>query len=348
MNDESTSTMAFDRVGVSMMKSDDNVVKPTTVSAKVANADVPPNPLKFPLEALEPLLAWYIRCWFEGFEAEGNANKDTSAARHRNERDPLLIQAVKNGDEASVFMFLLPEFSSIVPNEKQVDRSGYTPLHWSAQMGDKTITQLLLDNGSGSSDNTIHSVHAKSKYGRTPLHLAARDGHKDIIETLLAADADVNVKDIDGHTALIESIKSGCIDNVQLLIDNGADTSFTDRYNQTPLFIATDRGEESIVRLLLELGSQEQQKQQKEDETTTKATTSCTRDEVDIIINIKDTMNGQTPLHVAASHGYTSLVKLLCKNGANHKLADKYGVTPIQVAKARDYRSIVHILQYQK
>ena len=223
--------MAFDRARVQMMKSDVEMLQRTTVSAK------------FPQKAVEALLAWYVPCWFKGFEMDSD------------ERDPLLIQAVKDGDEASVFMFLLPEFASIVPNEKQVDRSGYTALHWSAKMGDKTITQILLDNGSGS-DNNIHSVHAQSKQGRTPLHLAARNGHKDIIKILLAANADVNSKDVDGETPLFESdgetplfesIRSGCIGSVQLLLNHGANTYFTDRHNQTPLFIATACRDESIV-----------------------------------------------------------------------------------------------------
>ena len=303
-------------------------------------------PLKFPPEAIEPLLASYVDCWFG--ERPG---KESTNSR----RDPLLIQAVKNNDEASVFMFLLPEFTasntsttSLTANGRQlqqeivVDRSGYTPLHWSAQKGLITITNLLLENY-----GCNQMLHFQSKYGRTPLHLAALYSQEDVVQLLLKAGANMNIKDMDGHTPLFEAIKSGNEQLVSLLIRNGGDITLPDKYNRTPLFIATDLGKDNIVRLLIDqvLHSEQQQQQQQrnqilEEEGVASSTTTC-----DAVINMKDTENGQTPLHVAASRGFASIVELLyTKYGANNLIADKYGITPIQVARARGHTSIVHIL----
>jgi cytohesin len=72
-------------------------------------------------------------------------------------------------------------------------------------------------------------VNAKDDLRYTPLHVAAQQGHdrcKEIVELLIAAGADVNVKDGQGGlTPLHTAIGNGNKEIVELLIANGADVN---------------------------------------------------------------------------------------------------------------------------
>lgn len=46
-------------------------------------------------------------------------------------------------------------------------------------------------------------------------------------------------------------------------------------------------------------------------------------------INEKNTVSGNTPLHYAVNAGKVEMVKILIENGANFRLRNKYGFTPI-------------------
>ena len=50
-------------------------------------------------------------------------------------------------------------------------------------------------------------MNAKNDYGSTPLHRPAFSGHKEIVELLIANGADLNAKDVNGHTPLDEAAR---------------------------------------------------------------------------------------------------------------------------------------------
>ncbi|MGO9568404.1 MAG: ankyrin repeat domain-containing protein [Desulfomonilaceae bacterium] len=62
--------------------------------------------------------------------------------------------------------------------------------------------------------------------------------------------ADVNAKDNHGWTALMEAAKTGHLDVVKLLLDEGADVNAKDNYGWTALKIAEEDGHKEIVELL--------------------------------------------------------------------------------------------------
>lgn len=84
------------------------------------------------------------------------------------------------------------------------------------------------------------SIHLRSPEGATPLMLGARWG--EIVATLLAAGADVNAVDPDGHSALVYAIikqtkyaEAKCLDAVKTLIDAATELNRRDREGITPL-----------------------------------------------------------------------------------------------------------------
>ena len=69
----------------------------------------------------------------------------------------------------------------------QVNRKGWTPLHFAAAAGDLDIMHILLEH---------HAyIDAGSPSGLTPLMLAAREGMEDAVKLLLEQGADATLKD---------------------------------------------------------------------------------------------------------------------------------------------------------
>jgi len=71
----------------------------------------------------------------------------------------------------------------------QVNRPGWTPLHFAAASGDEAIMTLLLARGA--------AIDARAPGGLTPLMLAAREGIEDAVKLLLAHGADSTLSDTD-------------------------------------------------------------------------------------------------------------------------------------------------------
>ncbi len=102
-----------------------------------------------------------------------------------------------------------------------------------------------------------------NKYLDNCLRNAAIHGHKEIIEKLLKLGANINNKDINGHTALTWAIFHGQIKTVKVFIKNGANLNIRDkRKGYTPLIwaIRLSIGNKNqtmilIVKLLIEEGA---------------------------------------------------------------------------------------------
>ena len=62
----------------------------------------------------------------------------------------------------------------------------------------------------------------------------------------------IYAKDADGHSALIESSSRGYLEQVQLLLDKGADVNIRDKDGNTALIHASSKGHLAIVKLLIE------------------------------------------------------------------------------------------------
>ena len=65
-------------------------------------------------------------------------------------------------------------------------------------------------------------MNAKEKYEKTPLHHATRAGYYEIVKMLIAAGADVNVKNIAGKTPLDRAVKFNVTEIAELLRKHGA------------------------------------------------------------------------------------------------------------------------------
>lgn len=87
-------------------------------------------------------------------------------------------------------------------------------LVWGIKNGDLEQVKDIVDNKKLNVNEEID--------GRPPILYAADYGQKDVIEYLIAAGADVNLKDKHGITAILAAIWEGHKECVRLLLDKGA------------------------------------------------------------------------------------------------------------------------------
>lgn len=98
---------------------------------------------------------------------------------------PLMMAALKGNVEWA---------QRLIERGAQVNRSGWTPLHYAASGSDSTrVLALLLDRGA--------AIDARAPNGNTPLMMAARYGAWDSAELLLARGADPRLSNSAGQSA---------------------------------------------------------------------------------------------------------------------------------------------------
>lgn len=102
-----------------------------------------------------------------------------------------------NGDTALMIACYAgnkPAVEALLAKGAQVNKPGWTPLHYAAANGNNDIVQLLLDKSA--------YIDAESPNKTTPIMMAARDGHIMTVKLLLDAGADATLKNALGMTAI--------------------------------------------------------------------------------------------------------------------------------------------------
>jgi len=87
------------------------------------------------------------------------------------------------------------------------------------------------------------------------LHWATRHGYIDMISMLLDQGVDIQLKTIDGDTALHAAVIWGNLEATELLIAHGADVNARDGSGRTPLHLATVRNHVAIWEALADHGA---------------------------------------------------------------------------------------------
>jgi ankyrin repeat protein len=86
---------------------------------------------------------------------------------------------------------------------------------------------------------------------------AARTGHANTVKDMIAAGANVNVKDEHGNTPLLEAARNGHDDVVRALLVAGANMKAKNDDGKTALMLALQNSHEDAVRALREAGEVE-------------------------------------------------------------------------------------------
>jgi cytohesin len=189
--------------------------------------------------------------------------------------------AIKGGDVEKVKALLAVDPS--IASKK--DSDGFTPLHYVAQHGSKSLAQLLIGHRP--------DVDARDELGAAaPLHYAASYGQRDVAEILLANGANPNARDKNGAAPLHYAAPFGQVEIVTLLLANKAEASATTKEGRTPLHGAANGGHDGVVgvaKALLAAGAD---------------------------IDARDD-EGSTPLRLAQQAGQTEMKTMLLASGAS-------------------------------
>lgn len=127
------------------------------------------------------------------------------------------------------------------PNEIFEDR--YTLLLPSTCCGDEKLVRLLIDSGA--------NVNFRSKLGMTPIYLASQHDAYDLTKLLIDNGAIIDIPSTkEVKSPLIEATIQGNELIVRVLLDAGADINIKDLQGKTALNYATENDFQGIVKIL--------------------------------------------------------------------------------------------------
>ena len=223
------------------------------------------------------------------------------------------LHRLRKGDAILTNLFLT---SGMNPNARflrsydstsQGELNEPTPLMIAARDGHSKLVRLLLARGA--------DVNALATNGQTALMYAARYAPVDVMESLIKKGAKVNAKDEDGKTALTFAVLFDRVEIIKSLLQNGGDVNARDRFHFTPLMQAAIKGKANIITVLLTNG----------------ADLTAANDQ------------GQTVLMLATEYNRIEAVRLLLMNGADIRSRDKKNRTALDVAKSKQYKTIIDL-----
>lgn len=164
----------------------------------------------------------------------------------------------------------------------------------------------------------IGAVGVASATHAGPLFDAAGRGDLTAVEALLAEGTEADERGPNAETPLIAAALAGEASTAELLIAHGADVMARNEGGLTPLHAAAYSGSVEVARLLLDH-----------------------RAELEDRANI----SGATPLMVAAEENRVAVAELLISQGADLRVTDRDGFTPLTQAWAKKQAEMVRLLK---
>lgn len=183
--------------------------------------------------------------WLATSKEQLNDVKDVGRPWNRAKHFTVLHSAVLRGNREVVQILL-----AAGARQDTVDVLAPRVLHVAARRGYRDIIHDLLEKNKEDIDLTNGD-------GLTPLHLAAERGHTGAVEELLAAGADINVRNHLSDSPLHRAASRGHTAVIRLLINAGADINALGRgrEGETPLHFAALNGHQETIQVLVQLGA---------------------------------------------------------------------------------------------
>lgn len=223
--------------------------------------------------------------------------RGNGAERKFNGQRTPLHWACDGGHESCVR--LLIKHGADVNAKNYTDR---TPLQEALMRSHLSIAEFLVESGA--------SVDSHDNEGWTPLHQVAHSGKEPVkvIDLLLDKGSDIEAKTFTNNylnfvsynqaTPLLLAAANGHKDTIKALMDRGASARCRNTLGEMPIHVACSKGHASVVKMMLEMG---------------------------IDIEERDLTCEETPLLKAASTGQTHVLKLLLERGANMDAVTQHG-----------------------
>jgi uncharacterized protein len=126
---------------------------------------------------------------------------------------------------------------------------GFTPVALAAYLGQKDVTEYLLEEGAN-----VNAI-AKNTTGFTPLTGAIANNHVEISKILVKSGADVNHRYEGGVSPLMEASLNGNLELVNFLLENGADPNVKTKDGKSPIGFAREKDHSQVVEVLQRHGA---------------------------------------------------------------------------------------------
>lgn len=191
----------------------------------------------------------------------------------------------------------------------------YEGLHQAAWRGDLPRLKALIEGGA--------DLGARDGRGRTPLHVAAYARQREAIRTLAKAGAKLDVLEDDRYDAVTIAAVADDTATLSLLLSLGASArQTTSRYDGTALIAAAHLGHDEVVRRLIAAGAP-----------------------LDHVNNLHWTALIESIVLGDGGPRHQRTLAALVDAGADLRLADRQGNTPLALARARGYSAMVEKLK---
>ncbi|XP_028981974.1 serine/threonine-protein phosphatase 6 regulatory ankyrin repeat subunit A [Diachasma alloeum] len=243
--------------------------------------------------------------------------------------------ASAEGDET-----LVKYFYGVRASASITDNQDRTPMHLAAENGHATVIELLADKFKA-------SIFERTKDGSTLMHIASLNGHSECATMLFKKGVYLHMPNKRGARSIHTAAKYGHVGIISTLLQRGekVDAKTNDKY--TALHIAVESAKPAVVETLLGYGADVQVYGGANKETPLHIAARVPDGDRCALMLLKSgagpnvaTEDGQTPVHVAASHGNITTLLLLLEDGGDPMSKSKNGETPLHLA-CRSCRSEV-------
>nr|XP_050865797.1 serine/threonine-protein phosphatase 6 regulatory ankyrin repeat subunit A-like isoform X1 [Vespula vulgaris] len=252
--------------------------------------------------------------------------------------------ASAEGDE-----ILVKYFYGVRASASIADHQDRTPMHLAAENGHATIIELLADKFKA-------SIFERTKDGSTLMHIASLNGHSECATMLFKKGVYLHMPNKRGARSIHTAAKYGHVGIISTLLQRGEKVDATTNDNYTALHIAVESAKPAVVETLLGYGAEVHVRGGKLRETPLHIAARVPDGDRCALMLLKSgagpnltTDDGQTPVHVAASHGNLATLLLLLEDGGDPMFKSKNGETPLHLA-CRGCRADVvrHLIEFVK
>jgi len=188
-------------------------------------------------------------------------------------------------------------------------------LHQAAWHGEAQKLKSLIASGA--------NLDARDARGRTPLHVATFARQRDAIRLLAKAGANLDLLEDDRYDAVTIAAVADDAATLSVLLSLGAKAGqTTSRYDGTALIAAAHLGHDEVVRRLIAAGAP-----------------------LDHVNNLHWTAVIESIVLGDGGPRHQRTLSALVDAGADIRLTDRQGNTPLQLAKARGYTAMARLLE---
>jgi len=194
------------------------------------------------------------------------------------------------------------------------------------------------------------NLDLKNKNGSTALMQAAHLHNKGVASLLIQAGAILDIRNKDSKSALMQFASNGWKDLCALAIEKDANVNLQDKNNTTALMQFALKGWEELCKLAVEKGANVNVQNKNNETALMKAAAKGHKEVCELFIgaganvDLKDTEHGYTALMWAITQATKDVCEIIIESGAQLNIQDNNGSTALHLAVKRGDKELCQLL----